>query len=368
MSARNLSYRAFCVVFAILLATPLQATPHPWPAGTLSAPRYREIGDWILGCDNTRRCVARYVPNTADGVPGGDSDLFSMMIVREEGPLGLQVRLTGFGSFDTSDMLIDGRAAPNAAWVDGDDHRDTMVHDEEAFRFLRGIVNGRELTFPSRTLRQRVSLQGLTAVLLAMDEAQGRLGDQSAFVRTGPKPFGSAPRALAPPVMAVRKSTELPAGDALAAAVRRGQTALLELHACDLTTGTGDEAHLLRDGQAVVLIGCGRFAYQTSSLAFTVDPRDSGTARLLILPQPPLVPAPDSVDALGEYVSLAFDRKRSTLTEFSKGRGMADCGSLTEWAFDGTIFRLSAFAWQQRCGGEPEQWLTLYRSDLKILP
>lgn len=369
MIARKLTFAVVSMLLGAALAPALARTAEQnWPPGTLASPDYREIGDWILGCDNTRRCVARYGPRSPDGVPGGDTDVPGMMIVREEGPLGLQIRLTGFGSFDTDDMLIDGRAAPAARWVDSDDHRDAMVVDEEAFRFLRGIVNARELTFPGRNLRQRVSLEGLTAVLLAMDEAQGRLGGRSAIVRTGPKPFGSSPRALAPPAISVRRSPELPGGDALAAAVRAAQAALLKLHECDLEPDRADAAYRLSDRRALVLLGCGRFAYQTSSLAFTVDPGRPDAARLLILPQPPLVAAPDSADALGEHVSLAFDPERSTLTELSKGRGMADCGSLTEWAFDGAAFRLSAFAWQQRCGGEPEQWLTLYRSDLKITP
>ena len=360
----------FCLLaLSFIAATPGYAAPAGWPAGTVAMPIYREIGDWLLGCDNTRRCVARYVPVDADVPPAGDSDsdVFSMMIVREEGPLGLQIFLTGFGSFRADEMLVDRRPAPKARWVDSDDNTDAMVVDEEAFRFLRGIVDAHELTFPSRKLRQRVSLKGLTAVLLAMDEAQGRIGNQSALVRRGSKPFGSSPRAAPPPVVIVRRSAEMAKGDAFAAAVRRHQSALLKAHECDMDPGIGDDAYVVAGGKALVVIGCGRFAYQTSSLSFLADPHDARSARLLVLPQPPIVAQPDEANAAGEYVSLVFDPAKSTLTEFSKGRGMADCGALTEWAYDGAAFRLSAFAWQQRCGGDREKWLTLYRTDLKVV-
>ncbi|WP_445192234.1 DUF1176 domain-containing protein [Sphingomonas sp. Tas61C01] len=329
-------------------------------------PVYREIGDWLLGCDNTRRCVARYVPEEDGALQGDDNgDVFGMTIVREEGPIGLQIGLSGIGSLRADAMLVDGRAAPRVAWVGSADRDGAKAVDDAALRFLRGIAAAHELTVPAKTRRQSVSLKGLTAVLLAIDEVQGRLGNRSAIVRVGPKPSGATPRVVPLPVITVRRSSAMPGGAVFAAAVRRGQSALLKAHECDMDPGIGDGADLLPNGKALVVIGCGRFAYQTSSLAFVGDPGNPRSARLLVLPQPPIIDQPSEPNTAGEYVELVFDPARSTLAEFSKGRGMADCGSRTEWAFDGATFRLATFEWQQRCGGDRDMWLALYRTELK---
>lgn len=364
----TVAWRLMACLYAVVMPVAERpAAAAGWPAGTAVSPIYREIGDWLLGCDNSRRCVARYVPEDDGALQAGDDgEMFGMTIVREEGPIGLQIRLTGVGSLRPDAMLVDGRPAPTVAWVESADHVDATSVGDAALRFLRGIAAAHELTVPARKLRQSVSLKGLTAVLLAMDEAQGRLGNRSAIVRSGPRPSGSTPRIAPLPVIAVRRSSEMPSGAAFAAAVRRGQSALLKAHECDMDPGIGDDAYLLATGRALVVIGCGRFAYQTSSLAFVADAGNARSARLLVLPQPPIVDQPSEPNSAGEYVELVFDPARSTLAEFSKGRGMADCGSRTEWVYDGAAFRLATFEWQQRCGGERDMWLPLYRTELKI--
>ncbi|RZM11855.1 MAG: hypothetical protein EOP67_66550, partial [Sphingomonas sp.] len=104
-----------CAVW--MLAGAGRAPAAGWPAGTTIAPLYREIGDWLLGCDNTRRCVARYVPEDDGALQADDDDdPFGMTIVREEGPLGLQVQLTGVGSLRRDAMRVDGRPAPGVEW------------------------------------------------------------------------------------------------------------------------------------------------------------------------------------------------------------------------------------------------------------
>ncbi|RZL19885.1 MAG: DUF1176 domain-containing protein [Sphingomonas sp.] len=109
------------------------------------------------------------------------------------------------------------------------------------------------------------------------------------------------------------------------------------------------------------MLGCGRFAYQTSVLAFIVPRADPGKARLLMLPDP-LPSAPLSLESRGEYVEGSYDAASRVFGQYAKGRGMADCGSAQEWTYDGTDFRLSSYTLQQRCGGGSGDWPTLFRT------
>ena len=110
---------------------------------------------------------------------------------------------------------------------------------------------------------------------------------------------------------------------------------------------------------AIVLLGCGRFAYQTSVLAFVVPRGRPELARPLTLVTPGQSADPETS---GEYTGGSYDPDSRVFGVFEKGRGMADCGESAEWTWDGKAFHLSALARQQRCGGGPGDWPVLFRS------
>ncbi|KQU61642.1 hypothetical protein ASG67_00120 [Sphingomonas sp. Leaf339] len=323
------------------------ATDRPaWPADTLAMPVYREIGDWVLGCDNTRRCAARYVFDETSGASAGDGDPIGLTIARAGRDGAFTVEIVAPSPFDPGAIRIDGKAFAGAGWVRSADRTEARLAGAAATRFVRVIVDAQRLVLAEG---MTISLKGLAAIRLAMDEAQRGGG------------------VLPDPVVQVRPAGPLPGAVALAARVRRAQAALLRRHDCDLASGQDDEAAALDAKIAIVLIGCGRFAYQTSSIVFRVDRQAPYAATPLILPPPPIGEQSDDPNTAGEYVSPVFDRATATLTELSKGRGWADCGSTTSWTFDGTGFRLSAFDWQRRCGGLPGAWSAIYRSEIRPL-
>lgn len=207
-----------------------------------------------------------------------------------------------------------------------------------------------------------LSLRGLAAVLLAMDEAQARIGNASALMRPGPAPASATPPPVRPPrVRVAPPAPPLTNATALVAAMRRLHAKAFAAHGCDRDPDGEDAAYPLTTSDAIVVLGCGRFAYQASVLVFRT-PRDrSAAATLVKLPNPPAARAADSESA-GEYVEGSYDPATQIFSEMSKGRGMADCGSATEWTFDGTAFRVSAFRWQDRCAGTPGDWPILYRT------
>ena len=344
------------------LALALAAFPGAATAQTVR-PVYREIGDWLIACDNTRNCLARQANDPARAMADGEDEDVGIDIARNAGPNGvIEVRLRAEHRLDPAALHASGQAPlTRLPWRRSGDGQDATLSGEPARRFVRTIVDAPRLMLASKGA-SHLPLRGLAAVLLAMDEAQGRVGNASALMRPGSSPAGATPPPVQPPLVRVAPAAPpLANARALVAAVRRLHARTFAAHACDRDPGSDDAAYPITAADAIVVIGCGRFAYQTSVLVFRT-PRDRpAAATLLRLPDPPV--APTDAESAGEYVGGSYDPATRTFSETAKGRGMADCGRATEWTFDGKAFHLSAFRWQDRCGGvAPGDWPILYRT------
>ena len=354
---------AFRIALVLLTAIATQGLASPaFPPG--KQPVYREIGDWLVACDNTRECVAKYVLGEHDGDTNPYDDDASIVIARAAGPAGdLSVDVTSGVSFDPTTIRIDG-AVPDRQleWDRSDENRDASLGGNDALAFVRAIRDAKAVSWSGSGRASLVSLHGLAAVLIAMDEAQGRVGNISALARPGPRPVTETPVPALPPF--VRRGAmpaPLAKPDAFAQTVRRLQTHALAVHDCDREAGVGDSADPLDVSSVLVLLGCGRFAYQTSVLAYVVPRADPAKAQLLVLSDPMSSTPPDE-ESRGEYVEGSFDPASRVFGQYAKGRGMADCGFAQEWTYDGSRFHLSSYALQQRCGGGPGDWPTLFRT------
>jgi hypothetical protein len=337
-------------------------------SGTATAqtvrPVYREIGDWLIACDNTRDCLARYAPDSTRERAEVEPENIGFDIVRKAGPSGaITVWTWAERRLDPAGFHASG-AAPLSLlpWRLSDDGQDAKLSGDPARRFIRAIIAAPRLVLAS-TGTGHLSLRGLAAVLLAMDEAQGRVGNASALMRPGLAPaVATPPPAPLPVIRAGPPAPELKNPKALVAAVRKLRFGTFAAHECDREPDVEDAAYPLTTSDAIVVLGCSRYAYQTSVLVFRT-PRDRPAAAMVLkLHDPPAAPPADS-NSVGEYIDGAYDSETRTFREFAKGRGIADCGSATEWTFDGRAFRVSAFRWQARCGGTmPGDWPVLYRT------
>ena len=317
------------------------------------APFEHGYKDWILICDNLRGCTAKSVADEASR-SGADVSGLMITVTRAAGPGGtpaVEMALIEDGDAKGR-LLLDGREIPRRPL-------DETLKGVEAEAFLRLIRDGKTLTLGSGDKAPGASLAGLAAALLAMDEAQGRIGTVTALARLGPKPPSAVPPAPAVPVVR-RMAGEPPAlrnGAALAAAVRRARRPALAAADCDLTRTDADEAQPLTDTEAVVSLFCSLGAYQGPVMAFRV-PRDRpAAARLLVLP-----PLPGETDSDGDglYVEGTYDPKQATYLMSARGRGLGDCGESATWTFDGRDFHLSGVNRQERCGGGDRDWPTIY--------
>jgi hypothetical protein len=328
------------------------------------APIYRELKDWVLACDNTRACFAKFVFDEMGKRPS-DADPGYLSVTREAGSNGkLTVTLQGNEHTpDPTEFRLDGRPLRAFPWRRDDGEETASLTGQDAAGFLKTIRDGALLTYWPAENAPWVSLRGVTATLLAMDEAQGRVDGQTALVRTGPAPASAVPPpAPLPVVRATPARTPLPNAAAFAATVRRSQAATLAKHQCETEMAQADEAYALNDTDAIALIGCMQAAYQSSVLLFRAPRSDPAKARLVALPLQPTLSPDTATD--GEYTEGEWDAKAASFTESAKGRGLADCGVSSSWVFDGQDFHLSSFNRLSRCGGGPVagDWPTLWRT------
>jgi hypothetical protein len=262
-------------------------------------------------------------------------------------------------------MMLDGRpVGRDLAWRGA---ADLTLEGAPALAFMRAIRDGDRLTFSDGQGERTVTLRGLKAALLAVDEAQGRLGTVGAYVRTGAAANSTVPAPPPLPVLVARRADpglKVPPG--FAARVRRGQAKVLEQNDCDDERTDADAAYPLNRGEVLVALGCMMHAYQSSMLLFRA-PRDApDKARLVDMPlavgdQPP------GPEDHGRFVEGEWDPETASFSEAAKGRGLGDCGVSTTWAFDGAAFRLADASRLHRCaGGPPGEWPTVYRSKVVV--
>jgi hypothetical protein len=254
-------------------------------------------------------------------------------------------------------MRLDDKPIGPFAWSKPDETGLVSLSGPPAFGLVRTLRDGQSLTIGS----SKVSLSGLAAALLVMDDVQGRVGNESALARPGPRPATATPAAPALPVLhAAPPPPALEGKDALIAAVRTAVAADLKASDCE-DAANQDDAQPLTRSEALVMVGCIMGAYQGSALVYRV-PRDApGRARRVELPLPPTAEA-DAAERRGELVAADYDPKAATLTFSAKGRGLADCGTSGSWVFDGADFKLEEYNYKGRCGGPPGDWLSIWRS------
>jgi hypothetical protein len=346
----------FCLPLSAIFTLPASA------AAPGKVPAYLEAKDWLIACDNARRCDARGFSDDHQGT--------EMIITRDAGPNAWpRIVLESMGPLPPDNATLDGKpfALPKTV-KSGVFDKDTpgsdtlAVDGQAAVDLLKQLRNGTKLSFgaPKGDTDPSVSLSGLAAVMLTMDDVQGRIGTETAVARPGTAKAAGVPPA--PPLPTAGKGAPPPAkpfsGAEAAALVKALRNSPLMKQAdCDGGIDKPeDSASKLTDHLGVVMLECLRGAYQSSDLVLLVTDGKASTAKQLTLPVPL---QKDPVDLFG---NAAFDAGTATLSTSAKGRGLADCGMSASWIFDGKGFVLQSYNRQDKCGGiEPGDWPVLLR-------
>jgi Protein of unknown function (DUF1176) len=100
-------------------------------------------------------------------------------------------------------------------------------------------------------------------------------------------------------------------------------------------------------GKTLFLVNCWRAAYQSGSIALVAD--GASAPRLLTF---------QSWDGkrftrLQSLSEADYDPGKKTLSSYHKGRGIGDCGSMGEWTWTGSEFKLAKYFFKEKCDGRP---------------
>jgi len=283
--------------------------------------------DWEVVCDNTLTCrMAGYSHEVADG--GG-----SVLITRAAGPdspLQGEVTLADMDDSVSPRVLtlqINGKVMSELKRSKKETYplTQTQIH-----ALLAAAKNDGEVVFDGGTKSFALSGAGLSAVLLKMDDVQGRVGTPGALIRKGNKPEASVKPALPMPVVRAAKVSKTPPRDLTESEVARLRPMLRTKggncefedpnHAESMSmNGSKFTLTLLDDHHAFISTRCMRHAYQESQAYWTIDGALKGKPRFLIV---------------GDELYY----ENGVISGSSKGRGLADCMSGNSWVWNGNEF------------------------------
>jgi len=288
--------------------------------------------DWELACDNTRTCRAA-------GYHSDASELgVSVLLTRKAGPnepVTGQLMIGQYGENPTLDSLpdkfklslrINERSVGPVTIAKNSLVANLTSKQVAALTAALGRTSRIELSTGSATWS--LSDKGAAAVLLKMDEFQGRVGSPGALVKKGHKDEGAVlPAVQAPVVIAVSLPKQLPEDQnftkkysgALMKAI--GNT-LKEDDCPELTEARGESAELtatrLSDTKMLISAQCWMGAYNI------------GYGFWVINSSPPYRPT--------LVTTTGSEHRDGTISASHKGRGLGDCWNSDAWTWDGNQF------------------------------
>lgn len=302
--------------------------------------------DWEMTCDNTRTCrAAGYQSDEGEG-------LVSVLLTRKAGPGAAVTALVKVSHGGEDGESVSSAKLKLALWIDGRTYGAlTDAGEDDAMRLnaaqtaalLKALTRDSRIEFRSPDSVWVLSDRGASAVLLKMDERQGRVGTVGALHRKGKNSEAKVPPPLpAPVVRAARLHPPLPGdarfldqhGDALRQALRKA----VDEDGCQDLEEPGEtpeplEFVRLTKTKGLVSTRCWMAAYNMGSGYWVIDDR------------PPY--RPQFVTASGT------DFEAGVIGAHHKSRGLGDCWGSDEWTWDGSRFVHTSASHTGECKGFP---------------
>jgi len=302
----------------------LSATTGAYPRSDLPSTKFSHK-DWELACDNTRTCRAAGYHQEDDG-PNA-----TILLTRAAGPnqpIKVELQLADDERRPAPDQLtmsINGRTL-GVVRTDPKSSILTLT-DAQVRALLPALLKDGHIAWTGKGTTWTISTAGANAVLLKMDEFQGRLDTPGALVRQGSKPESNVlpplpvPDIQAGPVSQDKNPIKLVAAQTreLKAALRR----TLKEGDCELLESASDtagelEARPFTKDKLLVSHTCWIAAYNTGDGYWVVNAK------------PPYSPV--------LVTTSATDYDDGVISAFQKGRGIADCVATATWTWDGRAF------------------------------
>ncbi|QBE64386.1 DUF1176 domain-containing protein [Pseudoduganella lutea] len=276
--------------------------------------------DWEIACDNTRTCRAAGYHHRGED---DDTPEVSVVLERAAGP-GQPVKATlRLGIRDEKEwvpktgvtMHVDGRALGHVAI--GSEYLTGELSPAQIQALVATVAGTGAVQWRDGARAWALSGAGAAAVLLKMDEFQGRLGTPGALLRKGARAENSVP--AAPPMPEVLAA---PAGNAEVNLPPAARAALLrELRG---TLGEGDCEALVPDDLSIRRLTTARLLVYGQCWAGAAG---TGTAYWVANNTAPFKP-----------VLVTTDGSDHEAGKISAGHGMGSCRETREWVWDGNRF------------------------------
>jgi hypothetical protein len=296
--------------------------------------------DWEITCDNTRTCRAAGY-QTEDVVPNA-----SVLLTRPAGPnqpvvAELQLAQTADEADTpaTLQMTI-GRRTLGAIRMDRP-HRLGRLSPQQTAALLDALPKSDTtdaILWSAGQVRWGISKMGANAVLLKMDEVQGRLGTPGALIRKGNRPETSVLPALPRPVVVSPHIKPGLAQPTLSAPQLKNLLAELRKSVkegdCErLTPESGEPPDIRLEALSaqvmLVSAACWVGAYNTGDGYWVANRSAPYSPRFI--------------------TASANDHEDGVLSGFQKGRGIGDCIASETWHWDGKTFVHTAASTSGMC-------------------
>lgn len=291
--------------------------------------------DWQLVCDNTRNCRAA-------GYQSDDNDLaVSVLLTREAGPSQPVTGDLMIGDFEGDDpvnqlpsefeltMRINGQNLGQVLFDQGS--REAELSTKQINALLEALRHTSTIEWGIGENHWHLSDKGAAAVLLKMDEFQGRVGTKGALIKKGPLNEAKVlPPLPIPVVIAAPVAKPLPSDNQLAI---DNSKALREALLANIKGDEHDDcSDLEENGAAEAELSVTRLTNDKllASARCWAGAYNAGYGYWVINDAPPYNPV--LVTTSGSEYS------EGVISAAHKGRGIGDCWSTDDWTWDGKQF------------------------------
>lgn len=311
----------------------------------------RTSTDWTIGCDNQRICQAVAL------VPEGDDEGgYLMLVLHRDGAAAAQARLTVPFPEDIVrgtklSLAVDGKVLAQVMAPGGGGGLALPFDGALA----AALMKGRRATLVDQRGRTiaHASLAGLAASVLAIDEAQRRVGTRTALRQPGSAPASRVPP---PPPLPVVQQPPVTGAPPRTLSVKDA-VRLIGADAASCARPNipvAPKAFRLDATHSLVTIDhpCGNGAYNLYTSLFVLPEKGK--------PVPAVLDAPAGFggEPDNRVVTGGWDPRTRRLTSHVRGRGLGDCGTRQSFAWDGIRFRLIDQASMGECRGARDYIIT----------
>lgn len=300
------------------------------------------LHDWELFCSNTGTCQAAGYQET-DG-----EQAVSILLTRKAGAKQAVQGQVAIGDYEG---IEDNRQLKNLQFyvngqsygkINGDFSQNATLAltKTQVDALLRQSKSDAQIIIKNQHNQWQVSSKGMTAVLLKMDDFQGRVATVGALVKKGPnnesKVLQAQPKLVVKKVLTQQTAVVLKPDHAdYDKMLKRILTVLPAEQSgdCNAKYFNGEpreiELYSLGDKRQLAMTLCWRGAYNAGFGAWLLDDRQGEKTQFI--------------------TDQATDFDRGELSGAHKGRGMGDCWISYQWIWNGQDFVQTVERWSGMC-------------------